>query len=237
MPHRRPQAKPRRRAFLAPTAGEALLIVGQVGSGKSFRARHLLRRKPRLLAYDQGGTLLGEPRGRGFTGRLRADLLSADLGTIRRIARRRAAEGRPYRLGLVDEPGANFLPFLGLVKDLTDRTLGRPPSKELAIWIEEASHPLSRFKGPPELLNRLLRTRRHRRLAWLVTTQYPSDLPLEARRAFDRIAVGRTTHAAELAYLKRQGFTDSVLKRLPGLAPGWFFEWEQGEIELHGPVR
>ena len=133
--------------------------------------------------------------------------------------------------------GVHFEQLLALIKSIRQRQEGRPPDNELTIWIEEASHPLSRFQRAPEALNSLLRTRRHKRLSWLMTTQYPSDLPLEGRRAFDRMIVGRTTQGPEIEYLKRQGFPPEALQKMPTLKPGQFFELADGKLTMHEPLR
>jgi len=214
-----------------PKSGQAAFIVGNVGSGKTILARRMVydwRRQHapfRIMAYDQGCTLW-----EGFN---RLGGISENIRAYRKQLRRQDREGASFSGAFIDETGNNFQAWLETIDEQQRATDNRP----LLVWIEESAFPLSRHQRLDSLVGRLLRTRRHRSISWIFTTQSPKDGPLESRELLDRIISLRVSHPDALDQLGRLGLRDHLdeIKRLP---IGESIEaWASGTIERHRKVR
>ena len=133
----------------------------------------------------------------------------------------------------VDESGDHFEGWLRTVDEQQRATDNAP----LLLWIEEAAFPLGRHQRLDSLVGRLLRTRRHRSLSWILTTQSPKDGPLQARELLDRVVSLRVSHPDALDSLGRLGLRDH-LADVRALPIGESIETRaDGTIERHRKVK
>ena len=188
----------------------------------NWRRQH--RGRFRIMAYDQGATLW-----EGFN---KMGGVGDNLNAYRKQIRRQDREGKSFSAAFVDESGDHFQGWLETI-DQQQRSAGNAP---LLVWIEESAFPMGRHHRLESLIGRLLRTRRHRGLAWMFTTQSPRDGPLESRELLDRVVSLRVSHPDALDSLGRLGLRDH-LGEIKGLPIGESIEaWADGTIERHRKV-
>jgi hypothetical protein len=216
------------------------IISGAKHSGKTSLAWHWLRRETRLCAYSAAPGLGGKSNGRNgvLRGTKFQGLLLANWDQFADELQAADRESGRFRIAFAERAPDHRDDFIDLVTSLQAVPPDAPSNaNRLVVAIDEAWAAWPRRKDIPPNLDLLCRSAAHWGICLVFITQYPADLPKDARRAADVLVTLRQEPGPNIDALKERGFGPWA-ETIPTLKTGEYLLKNRGvTITRHPPAR